>query len=76
MHQLLYRIVMIPVIAAVSYELLKLSDAYEKSFFLLRLLTMPGALIQRITTQEPSDAQIEVARRALRGLLTAQAEKG
>jgi len=51
------RIVLIPVIAGLSYEVLKLSDAKPWLHFLSR----PGIELQRLTTKEPDDGQVEVA---------------
>jgi len=58
------RIVLLPVIAGLSYELLKLSAKHEKSR-LVRLFIAPGLALQRLTTREPDDGQIEVAIRSL-----------
>ncbi|MDD2335881.1 MAG: DUF1385 domain-containing protein [Geobacteraceae bacterium] len=58
------RIVLLPIIAGLSYELLKLSAKYEKSR-LVRMLIAPGLALQRLTTREPDDGQIEVAIRSL-----------
>ncbi len=63
--KLLSRIILIPVIASLSYEFLKLSSKFE-NFFLIRILTKPGLLLQKITTKKPDDKQIEVAISALR----------
>lgn len=62
--RLAYRLLLIPVIAAISYELLKLSDRYKGSI-ITRVLTMPGLAFQRLTTREPSDDMIEVAIKAV-----------
>ncbi len=62
--KLLGRIVLIPVIAGVSYEVLKLSARF-KSNIICRILIAPGLFIQRLTTGEPDDKQLEVAVRAL-----------
>jgi len=51
------RILLIPVVAGISYELLKFSAKYR----LLRPLTYPGLLVQKLTTRVPSNDQIEVA---------------
>ena len=51
------RIILIPVIAGLSYEVLKLSDAKPWLHFLSR----PGIELQRLTTKEPEDGQVEVA---------------
>ncbi|MBF0520205.1 MAG: DUF1385 domain-containing protein [Nitrospirae bacterium] len=58
------RVVMIPLIAGISYETLRLS-AKMSSNPLIRFLIAPGLLLQRITTKEPNDSQVEVALRAL-----------
>lgn len=62
------RIVFIPVIAGISYEILRLSARFEKNI-LLRLMTTPGLWVQKITTSEPDDQQIEVAIDALKKVL-------
>jgi uncharacterized protein YqhQ len=60
----LSRVVLIPVVSGLSYELIRFSAARcEKGFF--RLLALPGLALQRITTKEPSDDQLEIAIRAL-----------
>jgi uncharacterized protein YqhQ len=61
---LAYRVLLIPVIAAISYELLKLSDKYKGSI-IMRILTMPGLAFQHLTTREPNDDMIEVAIKAV-----------
>ena len=58
--RLAYRVLLIPVIGAISYELLKLSDKYKDSM-IMRILTIPGLAFQRLTTREPDDEMIEVA---------------
>ncbi len=63
--KLLSRIILIPLIASLSYEFLKLSSRFE-NFFLIRILTKPGLLLQKITTKKPDDKQIEVAISALK----------
>lgn len=61
---LLSRILALPLIAGVSYEFLKLSA--KKDNALLRLFTLPGLCIQRLTTREPDDKQLEIALYSLR----------
>ena len=58
--ELSYRIVLIPVIAAISYELLRLSGKYRKSI-VSRILTAPGMGFQLLTTKEPTDDMLEVS---------------
>lgn len=62
--KLLYRIVLIPVIAGVSYELLRLSGKHKNSL-ITRVLVAPGLLFQRLTTREPTDDMLEVSIKAL-----------
>lgn len=69
------RILLIPVIAGISYELLKISDRYQNNI-LFRLISLPGLGLQKITTQEPSNKQIEVAVYSLKKLLEIEKEKG
>lgn len=61
----LSRLVLVPVVSGLSYELIRYSASrYQKGIF--RFLVLPGLSLQRITTKEPSDDQIEVAIRALK----------
>ncbi len=62
--RLAYRVLLIPVIGAISYELLKLSGKYRNSAA-ARILTAPGLAFQRLTTKEPSDDMLEVAVKAV-----------
>ncbi len=62
-----YRLVLIPVIAGVSYEVLKLSDKYRESA-LMQLIIKPGLAFQGLTTREPTLDMIEVAIASLRGV--------
>ena len=67
---ILSRIVLIPVIAAMSYEVIRFSGAHQANP-LTRLITYPGLLLQSLTTRVPDDAQIEVAIHAMNTALTA-----
>jgi uncharacterized protein YqhQ len=62
------RIVLIPIIAAISYEILKLSSKFKNNRF-IKALNAPGLLIQKITTKEPTNKQIEVAITSLKAVL-------
>jgi len=68
MYKLLYRILLLPVIAGISYEVLKISAKYEKNFF-FHIFDKPGIWIQHITTREPDDKQIDVALAALKKVI-------
>lgn len=56
----LLRVLLLPFVAAISYELQRLSARYCTTGP-LRVLLYPGFLFQKITTREPDDAQLEVA---------------
>ena len=62
------RLVLLPIIAGLGYELLKLGDKFQKNL-LMKLLVLPGLWLQEITTKEPSDDQVEVAMKALEGVV-------
>lgn len=62
------RLFFIPVIAGVSYEILKFSGKHYKNP-LMKILIFPGLLVQKITTQEPDDSQLEVALISIRASL-------
>ncbi len=64
----LSRLVLIPVISGLSYELIRFSAPRSRQGF-FRLVVMPGLSLQRITTKEPSDDQLEVAILALKEAL-------
>jgi len=63
--RILLRILALPVVAGVSYELLRLFDKYPK----LRFLALPGMILQKLTTAQPDDSQLEVAIVSLRSAL-------
>jgi uncharacterized protein YqhQ len=73
LYKFLSRVVLIPVIAGVSYELLKLSDRM-KSNPVMGLMILPGLALQRLTTREPDEGQIEVALAALERVLAMEEE--
>ena len=63
-----YRVIIIPLIAGLSYEILKLSAKNMDKIF-IKWVVMPGLWFQKLTTKEPDEAQIEVAIKALKGVL-------
>ena len=67
------RVALIPVIAAVSYELLRFG-ARHRSNLLVRAVFMPGIWLQMITTRQPDDAMIEVAIVSMEEALVADGE--
>ncbi len=65
---LLIRIMFIPLVAGISYEILKISSKYKDNL-LTRAIAFPGRLVQGLTTKNPDDKQIEVAIKALKEVL-------
>ena len=61
--RVLIRILLIPVISGISYEIIRLAGRTE--FFLVRLISAPGLWLQKLTTKEPDDDMIEVAIRSV-----------
>lgn len=66
------RIILLPMIAGISYEFLKWSAANE-NHPLVRMVIAPGLALQRLTTREPDDSQLEVAIRSLNEALEVNA---
>jgi len=64
------RLLALPLIAGVSYEVLKLSAKKQNIFF--RIVAAPGLLMQRLTTSEPDDSMLEVALNSLKIALEAE----
>jgi uncharacterized protein YqhQ len=71
----LIRIALMPVVAGLSYEIIRLSAKKESSWF-FKLMTKPGVWLQNITTQEPDDKQLEVAIEALKESLKLEPQTG
>jgi len=69
----LARVVLIPLIAGISYETLKLS-AKTSHTPLGRAIVWPGLMLQRLTTREPDERQVEVALRAMNEVLDLERE--
>ena len=62
------RVVLLPVIAGIAYELIRFAGKHAENRVLMTLLA-PGLWLQRLTTREPSLDQLEVSIRALREVL-------
>ena len=65
---LLFRLALMPVVAGISYEMIKFAG--KSKLRIVRLLTKPGLWLQLITTREPDDSQLEVAIASLKAVLT------
>jgi uncharacterized protein YqhQ len=63
--RLLVHLPLIPLVAGISYEVLKITAKYQK-IFLLRWLSLPGLWLQYITTRVPDDDQLNVALESLK----------
>ena len=62
--RLLIHIPCIPIVAGLSYEVLKIIAKFQKYLF-FKILAFPGLMLQKITTQNPNEEQLEVAIQAL-----------
>ena len=71
----LVRIALIPVVAGLSYEIIRISARKESGWF-FKSITLPGVWLQNITTQEPDDSQLEVAIEALKESLKLEPQTG
>jgi uncharacterized protein YqhQ len=65
LYNLLARVALIPLVAGLSYEVIRLS-ARKEGGLVFRLMTRPGVWLQNVTTKEPDDRQLEVAIVALK----------
>ena len=70
--RIVYRLLLLPVVAGVSYEILKFAGRSKNKC--VRILTMPGLLLQKFTTREPDESQLEVAIASLKAVLTGNKE--
>ena len=68
------RILLLPVIAAVSYEVIRFSGRHQDAI-IGKMLAAPGLWLQRLTTREPDDEQIEVAIRAMETAVAADSNR-
>ena len=57
--RLVFRVLLVPVIAGVSYEVLRLAGNSDSKF--MDIVSKPGLLLQRLTTSEPDASMVEVA---------------
>jgi uncharacterized protein YqhQ len=68
LQRIIYKIMLLPVVAGISYEAIRFTGKYSHSKF-VQVLSWPGLLLQKITTREPSDDQIEVAIAAMKKVI-------
>ena len=74
-YNFLVRLALVPLVAGLSYEIIRLSAKKESGWF-FKLITRPGVWLQNITTQEPDDQQLEVAIEALKESLKLEPQNG
>lgn len=65
--RIIMRIVCVPIVAGISYEIIKLLGKYNNK--LTRFVAYPGMMLQKFTTKEPDDKQLEVALEALKAVV-------
>lgn len=68
LHRIALKLLMLPLVAAVAYEIIRLARKKDASP-LVKLLVAPGMWLQKLTTREPDASQIEVAIAALKAVL-------
>ncbi len=65
--RMLIRLALLPVVAGISYEIIKIAGKSQSAF--MDIVSYPGMMMQKLTTLEPDDSQIEVAIEALKNVL-------
>ncbi|MBS3811094.1 MAG: DUF1385 domain-containing protein [Halanaerobiales bacterium] len=68
LYRILYHILLLPIIAGTSYEVIKLAGG-DNVNPLIKVLATPGLWLQKLTTNEPDDDMLEIAITALKGVL-------
>lgn len=68
MLRLLSRIILVPIIAGLSYEIIRFAGKSDSAF--VNIISYPGLCLQKLTTREPDDSQIEVAIAAVNEVLS------
>ena len=61
------RLLLLPIVAGISYEIIKIASKSQSK--LMVLVNYPGMMLQKLTTKEPDDSQLEVALEALKNVL-------
>lgn len=71
--RLVYRLLLLPVVAGISYEIIKFAGRHDNKF--TRAISKPGMLLQYMTTREPDDSQLEVAIASLKAVIPENPEE-
>jgi len=75
LQKFLIRIIVIPIIASISYEIIRfLGENYDKKNW-VRIFFAPGLMLQKLTTNQPDDSQIEVAIAAMKAVINKETEE-
>jgi uncharacterized protein YqhQ len=67
-HRVFYKLLLLPVIAGISYEIIRFTGR-KRDLKWVQVLSWPGLLLQKITTKEPTDDQIETAIAAMKKVI-------
>ena len=67
-HRVFYKLMLLPVIAGISYEIIRFTGK-KRHLKWVQVLSWPGLLLQKITTKEPTDDQIETAIAAMKKVI-------
>ncbi len=70
--RIVLKLLLLPVVVGISYEIIKFAGRHDTS--VMRFVLAPGLWLQRLTTREPDDSQLEVAIRSLKSVLTGNPE--
>lgn len=66
-ERIIIKLILLPLVAGISYEIIKVAGKSKSK--IMRLLSYPGLMLQKLTTKEPDDSQLEVAIEALKSIL-------
>ena len=67
-HRVIYKLLLLPVVAGISYEVIRFTGEHQ-GWTWVQFLSWPGLLLQKITTRQPTDDQIEVAIAAMKKVI-------
>ena len=68
LHRVLYKLLLLPVVSGISYEVIRFTGK-RSDLWWVQIISWPGLLMQKITTREPTDDQIEVAIAAMKKVI-------
>jgi uncharacterized protein YqhQ len=68
LHRVLYKLLLLPVVSGISYEVIRFTGK-RRDWQWVKILSWPGLVMQKITTREPTDDQIEVAIAAMKKVI-------